>query len=410
MAKDFRKKTFQKILRGYAPEEVDEYIAYINEEYRKLERKNAETERKLVLALKKLEEQQKSEEQLGQQKIDEAYMQAVHEAEALLAEAETSAAHIREAAADEAEKQLSEAETAAKQILDTAQTDARKARHEAAGIYDAASEMYEEVTSFRDSLFSLYNTHIENIESIAESAKSYIDGVDGKYSEATGVNVSHDDDEPGDDADDADETDRTDESDEEFAEEPFAEEPADEPVQEETAERDVYIDPFEEEADEESMADEADDSVIQIDWKNRRVVNTDEAEDCGDADETRVLDLKTVRNAMDGEADFAEDDSFAFAEEDGYEEICDEADEDDAGVPDESDDFEEPSDFEEIGNAFRDMDSLFTEDKSGQNLSLTDEFDIVFSGADSRKNVEEIRRQPTVPADDPKKTKKHKKF
>ena len=56
MAKDFRNKQFGRIIRGYNPEEVDEYIAYINEEYRKLERRCADSERKLSLALKKLDE------------------------------------------------------------------------------------------------------------------------------------------------------------------------------------------------------------------------------------------------------------------------------------------------------------------------------------------------------------------
>ena len=56
MAHDFRNKSFQKVLRGYAPDEVDEYIAYLNEEYHKLERRTADSERKLALALKKLDE------------------------------------------------------------------------------------------------------------------------------------------------------------------------------------------------------------------------------------------------------------------------------------------------------------------------------------------------------------------
>ena len=48
MAKDFRKKTFQKILRGYSPDEVDAYLSYINDEFKKLERRNSENERKLA--------------------------------------------------------------------------------------------------------------------------------------------------------------------------------------------------------------------------------------------------------------------------------------------------------------------------------------------------------------------------
>ena len=37
MAKDFRNKQFGRIIRGYNPDEVDEYIAYINDEYRNKE-------------------------------------------------------------------------------------------------------------------------------------------------------------------------------------------------------------------------------------------------------------------------------------------------------------------------------------------------------------------------------------
>lgn len=397
MARDFRKKTFQRVLRGYAPEEVDEYIAYIQEEYRKLERRSNDAERKLILALKKLEDQQSAQEQLSQEKMDEAYMQAVHEAEALLAEAETSAANIREAAVSEAEKQLAEAEATAKLVLETAQKDASHAKHEAAGLYDAASEMYEEVISFRDTIFSLYNTHIEAIESISESAKSYVDRVDGHYSEAAGVEVSHNDEE-------LLEYEETVTEASESETEPEDSAPVD--VQEEVpVHRDIYIDPFE---DDEVEGEEEDGNALQIDWKNRRVIDQEEAET--NEEETRVLDLRSVREAEDEYADF-NDEQFDGNDSDVYDTddvpFYDDADDE---MEEQSEDFEKPRDFDEIGRAFGDMDSLFTEDRSGQELSLTDEFDIVFSGADSKRNVEEIRRQPTIPADEPKKAKKHKKY
>ena len=37
MARNFSDKTFTKILRGYSPDEVQEYIRYIDNEYKKLE-------------------------------------------------------------------------------------------------------------------------------------------------------------------------------------------------------------------------------------------------------------------------------------------------------------------------------------------------------------------------------------
>ena len=56
MARNFKDKDFSKIIRGYAPEEVDEYIGYIDAEYAKVEHVAADYSRKLALALKKLEE------------------------------------------------------------------------------------------------------------------------------------------------------------------------------------------------------------------------------------------------------------------------------------------------------------------------------------------------------------------
>ncbi|MBQ4354713.1 MAG: DivIVA domain-containing protein [Clostridia bacterium] len=398
MPKDFRKKTFQKVLRGYASEEVDEYLVYVTEEYRRLEVRAADSERKLALLLKKMDEQQKqleAEKAAEQKKSDEAYMAAVHEAEALLLEAETSAENIREAAALEAEKQLVEASETAKQMLDAAEAESKKARNEAAALYDAASEMYEEVSSFRDTVFSLYQSHIESVESIAASAQAYIAKVDQTYSDATGEIHSREEDE--DDDADEDETAVPGEiSDGQNAEEcasdemqfSEAEKEASEPEHQTGGGYDVYIDPFEEEDMADDESEEAEESIVRIDWKNKRALDVEE-------ERTRVLNLRAVRDAMQEDDPFTEDD----------------IEEDEA---DDSGDFEDPQvypeDFEKINASFREMDSLFTEDKSKGELSLTDEFDIVFSNADSKRNVEEIRRQPTVAPEEPKKAKKHTKF
>ena len=67
-----------------------------------------------------------------------------------------------------------------------------------------------------------------------------------------------------------------------------------------------------------------------------------------------------------------------------------------------------PEDFEQLKSTIREIDSLFTKEGS-RDLSLTDEFDIVFASSDSKKNVEEIRRQPMVAPEKPK-NKKHKKY
>ena len=56
---------------------------------------------------------------------------------------------------------------------------------------------------------------------------------------------------------------------------------------------------------------------------------------------------------------------------------------------------------------------MFTEEgASGESdeMSLTDEFDLVFNASSARKNVEQIRKQPTVAPEKPKNPKKHQKF
>lgn len=382
MAKNFRNKTFTKVLRGYSSDEVDEYIAYINEEYQKLAQKNSDSERKLALALKKLDESQRNADNSAEKaELDSA----VKNANEILREAEERRTEILNEAAAEAEKITQNAAEAAKKILESAEEESEKAlsdaKTEADGVYGAASDMYDEVCSFRDSLFSLYNTHIEAIESIAESAKSYIDKTDKTYSDATGEAVSHDNDD-----EEAEEDEEADHVEENITDDIVEDNVVDTEDVEELPDsvRDVYIDLLEDEDEEFSYEDDDDadeEDLLQIDWKNHRAVGADEASD----DETRVLDLRTMREA-------ASDMQFA----DDY---------------DDSGDFEAPQDFEEdVESQFRAMDSLFTEDKSGHKFSLTDEFDIVFANSDSRKNVEEIRRQPTVVPEEPKKSKKHRKF
>lgn len=136
MAKDFRNKTFPKILRGYAPDEVDEYIARINTEYGRLERKLAETEKKLAAAVEKLD---KADRKNGGE--EEAGMRAA-------ADAKETAAKI-----------IGEAQKTADGII-------KQAEKRAGEIEDEARKLSERVYSFRDMLFEAYNNHIEDIERV----------------------------------------------------------------------------------------------------------------------------------------------------------------------------------------------------------------------------------------------------
>jgi len=65
----------------------------------------------------------------------------------------------------------------------------------------------------------------------------------------------------------------------------------------------------------------------------------------------------------------------------------------------------------ELEDDFHDLERLFSKEKSSTGeLSLQDEFDIVYSSRNSMKNVEEIGKQPLVAPERPSNPKKHKRF
>ena len=385
MAKDFTKKTFGKTLRGYVPEEVDEYLAYVNDEYKKIEHRAQDFERKLILALKKIDELMGADEAEKEAAVekraeaDEIFKKAQAEARAVVADAETAAVKIREAAAAEAEARLNEAEAAAKNILEAADAEMKKARGQAAAIHDAVSEMYDEARSFKDALFSLYTDHIASMESIEETAEKYINGVDGIYSDATGETVNRDD---------GYEEDEEDEIPDEAEKENIPHLPAGDiiiDIADEADEYEEFIQMPEIPAD--NGGDDAETAVIdRMNPKNSVFDDDDKAA-------TRVLRLSALSEAI---VNLGED-----TDEDDTDEFADDYDDSEDGSE------EEDTDFTPV--SFGAMDSLFTS-KNSDEYSEKDEFDIVFAEADSRRNVEEIRRQPIVPAGEPQKTKKHKKF
>lgn len=146
MAKDFRNKTFPKILRGYAPDEVDEYIARINTEYGRLEKRLAETEKKLAAAVDKL---------------DKAGAKNIGESESV-------------------KKAVDDAKETAERIIGGAQKTAdgiiKQAERRAAELEAEARKLSDSVYSFRDMLFEAYNNHIEDIERVM----SEVDALTGR--------------------------------------------------------------------------------------------------------------------------------------------------------------------------------------------------------------------------------------
>lgn len=339
MSLEFKNKTFPKVLRGYSPEEVENYLDYIDGEYKELERTAKQNEKRLAIALRKLDETSRRLEEYTKAEKDRAAteQQIIAEAEyvskRLIAESKLKAAKIIKQATDTAESIMAQNE------LDLAES---KKREES--VYQSAQSIYAEVCKFRDSILDLYRVHLEAVDTLAEDAKEFAKSVDD-------VRVDLDD-------DDYSMFDITAEQTEEIAEEPEY------GVEEPTA------------------ADEAEDCEDEDFSQTEEVFEIAEDAEDAIADEPVYEEYEEVEDPVDF---VAEGEDFASVEgEDMYY-----ADEDDGWYV-----------AEEETIATGDLDDFFMDDISGEDMSLTDEFEIIFSNNSSKKNIDEIRRQPTVAAEE----------
>lgn len=375
MPRDFRKKTFSKVLRGYSPEEVEAYLAFVNNEYQKLDKKNNENARNLAAALKKneaveFELNNNPVEMKSAEELAESVRKAEKEARAIIAEAEKKAAAI----IAEASKQ---AAVEAEKITEEACRYSEEMRERSDGMAKTADAIYNEILSFRDTMFELYNNHIEQVESIVDSADSFSSRVEA----LSGSSPMPEDetDEENDDTEDAESYD-TDVKEAEDDSEYVAEE-----ITDEDGIRDIYIDPF---ADEDEEAEESE-------------------------------EVEEISEDKSGDYELTEDDIARQKQLDKFFGILNDSEL--LSAEDEDSDFEpEHTRVLDIGgktdslrkaktdkNDFGDIDSIL-DGNDVRDMSLTDEFDIVYAGSTSKKNVDEIRRQPTVaPTAPPKKNVKH---
>lgn len=186
MSRNFKDKEFTKVIRGYSPEEVDEYLEYINSEYGRIEKVAADYAKKLTMALKKLDEMnnyaQELEDRLennGGIAVNDAEVEnrkreadiAMESARKAIEKAQAESERIRTETHSEYERIISEARAEADKIISNAKADAKGTEAVTAEMKESAKKMFEEISSFRDTLFEAYNSHIESIESLAENAE-----------------------------------------------------------------------------------------------------------------------------------------------------------------------------------------------------------------------------------------------
>ena len=399
MPKDFRKKTFQKILRGYSPDEVDAYLSYVNDEYKKLEKKNSENERKLALAAQKIkayefELNKNSNELKTEEELAAPIKEAEEKANAIIEKARGRGRDIVDGAtkiaAEEAEKIITEADEYS-----------AKVKGEVGELSKTANAMYNEILSFRDTMFELYNSHIEQIEEFVNSADSFSERMDELYPDEHKAQDTEDMTK----ADDSEYSEKYEEEYDENAEE-IAEEAQQGSVTEEKAGGDIYID-LEDEIDEEESKQYANEALGLEDDEEETAETA-----ISDDDRERQRQLDRFFGILGDDELLSAEDETGDTEESDFE-----PEEDDAptrvlsiGEEIKKSRMAQDSDFNESGDnseGYVDMDSIFS-GKGKRDMSLTDEFDIVYSDSSAKKSVDEIRKQPTIAASEPpKKNGKH---
>lgn len=395
MPRDFRKKTFQKILRGYSPDEVDAYLSYVNDEYKKLEKKYTENERKLALAAQKIkayefELNKNSSELKTEEELAAPIKEAEEKASAIIEKARGRGRDIVDGAtkiaAEEAEKIITEADEYSVKV-----------KGEVAELSKAANAMYNEILSFRDTMFELYNSHIEQIEEFVNSADSFSERMDELYPDENKAQDTED-------MTKADDSEYSEKYEEEYNEN--AEEAQQGSVMEEKAGGDIYID-LEDEIDEEESEQ----------YTNEALGLEDDEEETAepaisDDDRARQRQLDRFFGILGDDELLSADDESDYTEESDFEQETDDSPTRVLNIGEElkKSRTAQDSDFNENGDSgdgYVDMDSIFS-GKEKRDMSLTDEFDIVYSDSSAKKSVDEIRKQPTIAASEPpKKNGKH---
>ena len=399
MPRDFRKKTFQKILRGYSPDEVDAYLSYVNDEYKKIEKKNSENERKLALAAQKIkayefELNKNSSELKTEEELAAPIKEAEEKANAIIEKARGRGRDIVDGAtkiaAEEAEKIITEAEEYS-----------AKVKGEVGELSKTANAMYNEILSFRDTMFELYNSHIEQIEEFVNSADSFSERMDELYPDEHKAQDTED-------MTKADESEYSEKYEEEYDEnaEEIAEEAQQGSVTEEKAGGDIYID-LEDEIDEEESKQYANEALGLEDDEEETaepVISDDDRERQRQLDRFFGILGDDELLSADDESDDTKESDFEPEEDDAPTRVLSIGEELKKSRTAQDSDFNENGDNSE---GYVDMDSIFS-GKGKRDMSLTDEFDIVYSDTSAKKSVDEIRKQPTIAASEPpKKNGKH---
>ena len=142
-AQDIHSVTFEKSLRGYRTEEVDEYLDKLAQDFDAMAKEKADMEKKLYILADKVDQYRKDEETLktallNAQRLGETVVyEAKQKAETIIYDANSRASQAKEEAAE------------------------RVATEEI-----ALARLQSEVSHFKNDILNLYKQHIESLSAI----------------------------------------------------------------------------------------------------------------------------------------------------------------------------------------------------------------------------------------------------
>lgn len=140
---ELKNKSFNKVIRGYNPIEVDEYVNFIIEKYTELYRENDELERKLKSAVTRLDEIKGDEDSIRSALVD----------------AKRAATKIKADAEERAESIVRAARSSCNTILADFNNKIQIGK-------DTLSELRRDTLELKNEMFEKYSEHIRFIEAL----------------------------------------------------------------------------------------------------------------------------------------------------------------------------------------------------------------------------------------------------
>ena len=148
---EIRQITFEKVMRGYRPEDVESFLEKIADEFEALENEKKDLEEKLYVLAEKVE-QYKSEEE----SIKITLINAQRLGESIVSDARVKAENV-----------IREATIKKNDIISSAY-------NEIEGTENTLNRLKKEVSDFKRNVLSLYKAHIESLSGLPEEKKEEI--------------------------------------------------------------------------------------------------------------------------------------------------------------------------------------------------------------------------------------------